>query len=401
MSMERRFAPGAHSLSKGEGVLLNLSILTLVGILVVVIVTQWRSWQESGPQLGLLAIFVLVFLRLPDEATPRQMHLYLSVQTLIIGISLAQASIFIFLFFILSAQAMVSLPMRAGLRWIALFAIVTAVGNFFNNPDLWNALLNTVVNAAGFLFFGAFGNALMRAETARVESQQLLADLQDAHRQLQAYAERVETLAVVEERNRLSREMHDTLGHRLTVSIVQLEGAGRLIDRDPPRAAQMVGTVRAQLVEGLEELRQTLAALRSPLAAGASLPRMLQTLATDFARATQMQIQTNLPDQLPNLSEAQRNALYRTAQEGLTNAQRHARATCVTLAVESTVDLIRLTIQDDGIGFEPGSRASGIGLHGMRERANHLRGKFEIDSQPGRGTTLSLTLPLHEEGVHA
>jgi signal transduction histidine kinase len=128
---------------------------------------------------------------------------------------------------------------------------------------------------------------------------------------------------------------------------------------------------------------------------------MLKSLTTDFASATQMQILTHLPDHLPNLSEAQRNALYRTAQEGLTNAQRHARATCVTLTVEPTADSIRLIIHDDGIGFDPASRASGIGLHGMREQANHLRGHLEIDSRPGQGTTLTLTLPLREEGVYA
>ncbi|MBX2998317.1 MAG: sensor histidine kinase [Caldilineaceae bacterium] len=399
--MERRFAFGENSLTKGEGVLLNLSVLTLIGILLVVIVSQWRSWPESGPQIGLLAIFALVFLRLPNQVTPRQMHLYLSVQTLIIGISLAQASIFIFLFFILSVQAMVSLPTRAGLRWIALFAVVTGVGNLLNNPDLWNSLLNTVVNAAGFLFFGAFGNALRRAEAARAESQQLLSDLQDAHRQLQAYAERVETLAVAEERNRLSREMHDTLGHRLTVSIVQLEGAGRLIDRDPVHAAQMVKTVREQLVEGLAELRQTLAALRDPLAVGVSLSKMLQMLADEFSQATQIEIQTHIPNPLPDLLEAQRNAIYRTAQEGLTNVQRHARASCVTLTVKSTPEHIHMIIEDNGIGYDPANGASGIGLHGMRERANYLHGEFEIESQPGQGTTLNLILPLHKEDIHA
>jgi signal transduction histidine kinase len=400
MTMQRRFTLGDSSLTKGEGTLLTISVLALVGILLVVIVLQWQSWQESGPLLGLLTTFALVFLRLPDDATPRQMHLYLSIQTLIIGISLTQESIFIFLFFILSAQAMVSLPTRAGLRWIALFTVVTVAGNFVNNADLWSGLINSVVNAAGFLFFGAFGNALMRAETVRAESQQLLVELQDAHRQLQAYAERVESLAVVEERNRLSREMHDTLGHRLTVSIVQLEGAGRLIERDPPRAAQMVGTVREQLVEGLEELRQTLAALRNPIATAAALPKMLQTLAADFASATQMQIQTELPDHLPDLSEAQRNAIYRTAQEALTNAQRHARATCVKLTVESTAERVRIIVEDDGIGFDLANRAPGIGLHGMRERASHLYGHLEINSQPGRGTRLTLTLPLYKEGVH-
>src|SRR5690606_11162904 len=108
--------------------------------------------------------------------------------------------------------------------------------------------------------------------TARVESQRLQTELQEAHQQLQTYAERVEALAVAEERNRLAREMHDTLGHRLTVSIVQLEGAGRLIEHDPTRTAQMVQTVREQLVEGLDELRRALVSLRKPVSSSLSLP---------------------------------------------------------------------------------------------------------------------------------
>jgi signal transduction histidine kinase len=397
--MSTRTASKGGELSPREGNLLYLSALILVVILAVIIVMQWQSWQESGPLFGLLILFALVMLRLPDQASPRQLHLYLSIQTLIITLSFIQSSVFVFLFFILSAQAMVSLPTRAGLRWIAVFAFVTAVGHFVDGFNLWDDLINAVINSAGFLFFGVFGNALMRAETARAESQMLLAELQDAHRQLQAYAERVEALAVAEERNRLSREMHDTLGHRLTVSIVQLEGAGRLVEQDPARASQMIGTVRQQLVEGLDELRRTLAALRNPITAGITLPKALQSLITDFKEATHLEIQTDLPAALPPLSDAQRHAIYRTTQEALTNIQRHAGAQHVRLSLQQVDGVIQLAIVDDGQGFNPAGIEPGIGLHGMRERANQLHGALAIQSQPGR-TELILRLPIGEDSIH-
>ncbi|MCB0113965.1 MAG: hypothetical protein KDD84_07735 [Caldilineaceae bacterium] len=294
--MNTRTHAVGSTIESNDGNLANVAALVMVAILSVVILSDWQSWQESGPQLGLMILFAMVMVaRTDDHRSPRQMHLYISVQTLIVSLAMLQDTVFLLLFFVLSAQAMVGLPTRAGLRWIALFAVITVAGNFYNDFELVPDLINSLINCAGFLFFGAFGNALMRAETARAESQQLLLELQEAHGQLQAYAERVETLAVAEERNRLSREMHDTLGHRLTVSIVQLEGAGRLLDRDPNRAGQMIQTVRSELVDGLADLRQTLAALRNPIVSGDSLPNALHKLTVDFERATQLTIQTDFP----------------------------------------------------------------------------------------------------------
>ena len=134
---------------------------------------------------------------------------------------------------------------------------------------------------------------------ARRESQALLADLQEAHSQLQEYALRAEEMAVVEERNRLAREMHDTLGHRLTVASVQLEGAQRLCDQDQERAAGMVGTVREQVREALGELRSTVATLRTPVEADLHLRSALRRLAAHFEEATGLAIHQVLPDEMP------------------------------------------------------------------------------------------------------
>lgn len=115
---------------------------------------------------------------------------------------------------------------------------------------------------------------LLRADAARQETQQVLDELDDAHQQLQTYAAQVEELAVAEERNRLSREVHDTLGHRLTVLIVQLAGAERLVAKQPDRATEKIATVRQQLDEGLGELRRTVAMLRAPSETDLALPNI-------------------------------------------------------------------------------------------------------------------------------
>ena len=220
---------------------------------------------------------------------------------------------------------MMLFPQRIGMLWIGIFTLVTAVIFVILLP-VGEALMITLPYSAGYWFFGAFARALASAEEARAESQQLLTELQAAHRQLQDYAAHAEELAVAEERNRLAREMHDTLGHRLTVAAVQLEGAQRLIPKDPTRAAGMVGTVREQVREALSELRAAVATLREPLATDLTITTALQRLISSFEEATHLSVHLDFPDDLPSLSNAHRLALYRAAQEALTNVQKHAQA---------------------------------------------------------------------------
>ncbi|MGB5050769.1 MAG: sensor histidine kinase [Caldilineaceae bacterium] len=390
--MQAKFAP------KGEGFFFNISGLLMVAIISLVVLINWQGWSVSGPQIALMAAFAAMLTRQPELNGPRsQAYLYLGTQLIILVFALSYSSLFIFLFYVLSVQTLMLLPMRTGLRWLLLFTLITALVSFYHNFEPYENIVTTLINGAGFFFFGAFGNALVQARQARDESQRILAELTDAHARLQVYAEQAETLAVSEERNRMSREMHDTLGHRLTVSIVQLEGAGRLLEQDTPRAGQMIQTVREQLVEGLTELRATLAAMRDSGLAGTSLRKSLQNLVDDYAQATGLPVHLAISDNLLALDEARRMTIYRAAQEALTNTQRHAAASAVWMEVQQTSDAVALCVEDDGVGMDGDDFVPGIGLRGMQERAQQLGGSLTIDASPRGGVGLKLTIPLAKE----
>ena len=332
-----------------------------------------------------------------------RVHFYFALQTaLAVSLILFQPNTFAagILFFVLSAEAMTILPLRQATLWISIFTVATYF-NFAFVVGWLSALLYVLPYAGGFVFFGTFGKAMRDAEAARQESQRLLEELQTAHRQLQEYASQVEQLTIAEERNRLAREMHDAVGHRLTVTAVQLEGAQRLIPTEPDRAARMIGTVRDEVKQALADLRRTVATLRAPLEVDLPLTHALARLATAFQEATGLNVHLTLPEDLPSVPEAGRLALYRAAQESLTNTQRHAKAKNIWLSLQTSSDNISLTAADDGVGFPPSMDGVGFGLRGLRERATQLGGELHLESRPGGGAQLRFCLPLIVRGREA
>jgi signal transduction histidine kinase len=347
--------------------------------------------------IGLVLAFAIVMARMPGPGAPRWApHLYLAVQVSLVTVLMVfhiDWNMFTLLYFVLSPQAWMILPARQAVVWIAVFA--AAVGAFcIGRWGIPGGLVTTVVYAAGYSFLAVLVDALQRADTARGESQRLLDELRQTHDTLQGYAVRVEELAVVEERSRLAREMHDTIGHRLTVASVQLEGAQRLIAHDPERATQMVSTVREQVREALSELRSAVAALRQPIEVDLRLRSALRRLVSHFESATGLSVHQIWPDELPPLPDAYRLALFRAAQEALTNIQRHAGATQVWLVLTAHDDAVTLLISDDGRGVTLGAGQVGFGLRGLRERATRLGGEVHLEPRRGGGTQLSFRLPL-------
>lgn len=326
-------------------------------------------------------------------------HMYLGCQTAVIGgLVLVMPNGFEagILFFILSAQAMLSLPTRQAVVWLGVFSSAVLIAVIA--AQSWDDLFGSLAMIGGFSFFGTFGWALRQAEQARLRSQELLEELQLAHTQLQEYAAQAEQLAIAEERNRLAREMHDALGHRLTVAVVQLEGAQRLIPTNPERAASMVGTMREQLKEALAELRQTVATLRTPLTDDLPLATAVTHLAHNFQESTGLQVHLHLPPALPALPAPHRLALYRVAQESLTNIQRHAQATEVWLELQPHNGRLHLTICDNGQGFPTNQPNGRFGLLGLRERAEQLGGQFAWQNRPEGGAQITFLLPIGEAG---
>ncbi len=216
------------------------------------------------------------------------------------------------------------------------------------------------------------------------------------HQQLQQYALQVEDLAAVQERNRIAREIHDSLGHALTTLNVQLQTAIKLWNHDPTEAkpfleqAQRLGTV------AMKEVRQSVHALRADAQIEEPLELVLAALVQDFCQGTGIAVSTQIELKTVPPSRLSK-AIYRVVQEALTNICKHAGANLVQLHLHQTPDQICLTIADNGRGFHLQSHSTGFGLHSMRERIVALDGTFQIETKPGSGCRILVKLPLQEE----
>ncbi|MGP4052455.1 sensor histidine kinase [Streptomyces sp. 2A115] len=213
---------------------------------------------------------------------------------------------------------------------------------------------------------------------------------QRARRELEEYAARVAELSAAAERNRLARDIHDSLGHHLTAMSVQLEMASDFRALDPDAAQRALTEARRSVKLALGDVRQSVRALRGE-AAHPALSAALAGLAHSGEARPRVTVEVS-GDQ-DGYSAAELTVLYRAAQEGVTNARRHARATRVTVVVRLAEDAARLVVTDDGRGFAPDAAAAGFGLLGMRERVHLVAGRVDIDSGPDRGTRLTVTVP--------
>lgn len=393
-------------ISRSSFFLLNVAAyITLVTVAIPTV-----AMVPAGDRLwvaALLAIFGMLVTQFQRrERGSGLSHVYLLLQAAVVAViiwrfpTVGLAHVHL-LFFVLSAYATLMLPLAPALLWIAAFFLFTmaAAATAFG----WMHALGMLAVAGGHALFGSFGALLRQSEEERRQSERLLEELRSAHRQLQAYAAQAEQLAVAEERNRLAREMHDALGHRLTVAVVQLEGAQRLIPQEPERAAGMVGAMREELKTALGELRRTVAALRQAPEVDRPLSDGLQQLAQAFEEATGVQVLVSVPQALPALPEAVHLALYRAAQEGLTNVQRHAGARTAWLTLRVDGAEASLTVADDGRGVAQAALEHGAdgspsllaahSLRGLRERAAQLDGEVQLVNRPEGGAELTLRLP--------
>jgi len=380
----------------------GVGIATLVAVTAILFNGYPADDVRRWAVLGIMILFGVTqgwFVRLINFDEHPHLHLaFLTLLTLALVLLHATFNGILVLFFVLSSHALAILPTRTGYVWVLFWGALTTAIMLSLFDQAWTGLFTGLGTTCGYIFIGSAANAQRRAELASAESQRLLLQLQAAHAQLQAYTVRSEELAVAQERNRLAREMHDTLGHRLTVAAVQLEGAQRLVQRDPDKAARMVGTVRTQVLEGLDELRRTVATLRTPLEIDLSLPTALTRLVATFQQATGLAVHLALPDALPDVPTDVRHALYRAAQELLTNVQRHAGANNVWMHLEwmdrATGSTVQVRVEDDGQGLPTTGIAGGSGLLGMRERAEQLNGTLRVQTGRRGGACVTMTLPL-------
>ena len=198
------------------------------------------------------------------------------------------------------------------------------------------------------------------------------------------------------ERERLAREIHDTLAQALTSVVTQLEAAESRLADSPEQARRHLDLARRAAREGLGEVRRSVSALRPDLLEGHTLAEALERLATRWSAATGVLATVRTSGEVVPLHPDTETALLRTAQEALANTARHARATRATVTLSYLGDVVTLDVDDDGVGFRgvPRPRADGgFGLAGLRERLVAVGGRLEVETVPGQGTTVVAQVP--------
>jgi two-component system, NarL family, sensor histidine kinase YdfH len=268
-----------------------------------------------------------------------------------------------------------------------------------------NFLLLVGIRQAGWFALGTIPTIIFvalyvilftRQAEANSRARELLRDLEAANHQLTEYAARVEDLTIANERQRMARELHDTLSQGLAGLILQLEAvdahlAGDRTERGRAILQQSMEKARATLAEA----RQAIDNLRQPV--GHDLADAVRREVVHFSASTGIpcEPQIDLPFDIP---EAVTDAAGKVVAEGLTNIARHAQAKNIKLRLSGSAGKLEIEICDDGVGFDPeGVQAGHYGLLGMGERVRLAGGSLEVKSAPGQGTCILIRFPLEKK----
>jgi signal transduction histidine kinase len=232
----------------------------------------------------------------------------------------------------------------------------------------------------------------------------MASDLARQRDELARLYEQAALTATLSERNRLARELHDTIAQGLTAVTMQLEAAQRSFDRDRVRTRARLGRAHELARDALEDVRRSVWTLAAPLVDGQALSEALGELTQRFSERSGLPTSYQHSGPTPTLGHTATTQVLRVAQEALQNVEKHAQASQVD--VESQLDQaeFRILVRDDGAGFDPSisqeredGAAGGFGLISLRERARLAGGTLHVESAPGAGTCVSLRIPLKRE----
>ena len=381
-------------------------LLIVAGIIRYVIrFRDYRFWSISLLVGYLILLFSGTFF---IRGKRRSTYIYLLVQTAIIctlSLITPDADYWSALFVPLVVKVMHNFPQRSGYLITGIFTVIMAILMLLG-PGFEVGVPLIFINGVGYFLFAAFiamireaVTARREAEVARDKSEKQQAELQSAHRQLQSHAARAEELAVLQERNRLARELHDSVTQSLYSLTLFSHAARRMAenigDNKLERQIEQIGNTA---VKTLKEMRLLVYELQPPELKKEGLIRALRQRleAVEGRSGVEARLVVNELVRLPRSVEQE---LYRITNEALNNALKHAAANSATVYLQQLDDRVELEVVDDGIGFEPETVRDhgGMGLESIRQRARQLGGEVTICSAPGEGTSVKVAISLDQE----
>ena len=354
-----------------------LSIVLVLWHVGFTAVYRWRAPLRQSTPLGLiysLGILSLWFLTVRIDAA------------------------FYFTLFGLISQFYLTLPLTwaAGMTIMALSVLLYGQTLGEGRPINWQISLVYLLMAAAGIMLGAWIHSIIRQS---VERRTLIEKLEATQAEL-AEAER--KAGVLAERQRLAHEIHDTLAQGFISVVMHLEAAEQALGDSNATAQRHVLQARQTAREGLGQARRLVQDLRPEPLEDAALPEAIQSVAGRWADASGIGTAVTVTGQVQPLPGNVETTLLRVTQEALANVRKHAQARSVAITLSYLGDVVLLDVQDDGVGLAGGTAVAdpqdgGFGLIAMRERVTQLGGELLIESEPGEGTTVAVSIPINNQ----
>jgi signal transduction histidine kinase len=375
--------------------------------------------QPAWLNIGLIVLLALMGLRLPTDRLPSKI-LYTIAQIILIliapSIGIRQMAL---LYTIVVIRSYLIFGRKYRL-WItsSIFVLYLMTMNLANHhrhqnspgQDFRNQTRITQPNArpaksrqrqnsylgyrGGFVvLFGGILLSLQLLIERILAEKQAKEELALANQRIRKYALKAQEIGSLQERNRIAREIHDSLGHSLTALNLHLEMALKLSQIQPEKSRQVLAEAKRLGSIALHDVRISVSTLRSDPLQNQDATIAIQKLVNEFQLSNQ--IKTDCHIALPvDLAQPIAIAIYRIIQEALTNISKYAQATEVSIKIHTDSNELILRIRDNGQGFIPTNNSTGFGLQGMRERVLSLQGQFELVSAPQSGCQILAIIPL-------
>jgi signal transduction histidine kinase len=338
----------------------------------------WLSEAQSKPMtdsrkvwmIGVGLVLALICLHLARGHNPHALHSWFFFPCIGASLSLNRNWIWLSIGIVLATSSMV-VWMDSGPSWVM------------------NWLLTRLLESSFIV------TCLLTAKIAARQRQQMekqAGELHALNAQLELQADQATMLAVAQERNRLAREIHDSVGHSLTVVGAQLDAAEALLRQSPERALEAIRKAQRSSREGLGDIRRSVSTLHAVPKDERTLGESITALIADVERPG-LKLRLELEGRTRPLPSLVQISLYRCAQEGITNACRHSCATEITVRLDfAATSSVSLSVCDNGKGFRK-EATGGLGLKGLRERAALLHGEFTAGNTPQGGGLCRMIIP--------
>ncbi len=272
--------------------------------------------------------------------------------------------------------------------YTVVYIINAVVRNEFGSAFLISSqyFLVLIVLVLHFIMF----NFAMTVSRKNKQIEDNLRELEESRNELLRAYEKVEEATVIEERNRIAKEIHDTAGHSLTTVIMQTEAARLAMEKDPARARHCIDAANLQAKNCLEELRLSVHLL-SGRRENVTLKEYLEGILDETAEGTSFTVRSKIDD-VEMKDEAER-FISNTLREGISNGIRHGGSTAFFFELKDMGNYVELLLSDNGAGADMSKFKEGFGLSGMRAKAEALGGMINFSSEPGEGFEIRLSLP--------